>query len=207
MADPARKQPPRLVATYADLVALPDHVVGEIIDGVLHTQPRPAARHATSETAVSADLHHTFGKRKPGGGGPGGWIILAEPELHLDDDVLVPDIAGWKRTRMAEVPDTAYLDLAPDWVCEIVSPRTARKDRILKVPKYAAHGVPWLWLVDPVERTVEALERREGGHWLLHGTFGGNATSAIPPFDAVAFDLREWWGGPEQPDDEPIGLR
>jgi Uma2 family endonuclease len=201
MGQAARKPVRNGPATYADIEALPPHITGEIIDGQLHTQPRPSARHAAAEAGVQTDLGAAFGRRR-GNSGPGGWVILPEPELHLGDHVLVSDLAGWKRDRMSEVPDTAYIDMAPDWVCEIVSPSTVRKDRIVKLPKYAEQAVPWLWLVDPVERTVEAFQRQADGRWLLLGTFGGNATAAIPPFDAVAFDLREWWGGPEQPDDD-----
>lgn len=202
MVQAVRKLDPTKPATYADLVALPEHVVGEIIDGVLYTQPRPAPKHAETESAMTMDVRDQFGRRR-GGRGPGGWLVLVEPELHLGRHVLVPDLAGWKRDRLPEVPDTAHIVVTPDWVCEIVSPGTQGKDRLIKMPKYAEQGVPSLWLVDPLERTVESYRLQPDGHWLLLGTYGGNQTAAIPPFDAVAFDLREWWGGPEQPDAEP----
>src|SRR6187200_1309348 len=114
MADPARKPD-----VYAELAALPSHLVGQIIDGVLHTQPRPALRHAQAASVLGEELGPPF---KRGRGGPGGWIILDEPELHLGRNILVPDLAGWRRERMPEVPDAAWFELAPDWACEVISP-------------------------------------------------------------------------------------
>src|SRR6187402_351383 len=132
-------------ATYADLVAAPEHLVAELIDGVLYTQPRPRGRHAQAASVLGMDLGSPFHR---GRGGPGGWIILYEPELHLAEHVLVPDLAGWRRERLPEVPDAAYFELAPDWVCEVLSPGTALFDRRRKVPVYAQARVEHVWLVD-----------------------------------------------------------
>jgi len=130
-----------------------------------------------------------------GHGGPGGWWVLFEPELHLEADVLVLDLAGWRRERMPEVPDEAWCDIAPDWVCEVVSPSTGRLDRVRKMPKYAVHGVSHLWLVDPGVRTLEVY-RLEQGRWSLIATHGDDDVSLIraEPFDAIELDLRLLWG-------------
>jgi Uma2 family endonuclease len=111
----------RKPATYADVLAAPDHVVAEILDGELHLSPRPAPRHAAASSGLGGALHGPFDR---GRGGPGGWRILDEPELHLGADVVVPDLAGWRRTRLPRLPDEAYFTLAPDWICEVVSPST-----------------------------------------------------------------------------------
>ncbi len=191
MADPARR-----IATYDDLCALPDHVVGEIVDGELHVSPRPAPPHALASSALGSDVHQPFHR---GRGGPGGWWIVDEPELHLADDVLVPDLAGWRRDRLPRLPDTAWFDLAPDWVCEVLSSSTARHDRVAKLPRYAEAGVAHAWLVDPIAQTLEAYRRVERS-WLLVGTFGGDAVVRAEPFDAVEIELAGWWDRGDPPE-------
>jgi Uma2 family endonuclease len=138
---------------------------------------------------LGGDLILPFQK---GRGGPGGWWILDEPELHLGDDILVPDLAGWRRERMPVFPDVAWFDLVPDWVCEILSPSTARLDRIEKMPIYAADGVAHLWLIDPILRTLEAYENQHG-RWSLIAAHAGQDQIRVPPFDAVALDLSGLW--------------
>ncbi len=113
-------------ATYADLQAVPEHLVAEIIDGALETHPRPRPRHAVVAAELTAELVPPFGR---GRGGPGGWIFMVEPELHLGTQVVVPDIAGWRRSRLPTEPETAFIETPPDWVCEILSPSTTRIDR------------------------------------------------------------------------------
>jgi Uma2 family endonuclease len=159
----------RRFATHDDLLKVPDHLVAEIVDGELFTNPRPALRHATASSALGMLLGPPF---MFGKGGPGGWWILDEPELHLGRDVLVPDLAGWRKERMPEVPDEAWCDIAPDWICEVVSPATGRLDRVRKMPKYAEQLVSHLWLVDPAVRTVEvyrARRRTMGSHRRVWG--------------------------------------
>ena len=177
-------------ATYDDILALPENLVGEILAGQLHTHPRPAPKHARAYSA----LGYTIGGPFDGGiNGPGGWWILDEPELHLGEDVIVPDLAGWQRERMLELPETAWFELAPDWVCEILSPSTARTDRAMKMPIYAREGVPHLWLVDPDARTLEVYKLQQDGHWLLLDTLKENDTVQQQPFEAVAFSLANLW--------------
>lgn len=178
-------------ATYDELSALPEHVVGEIIDGELVVSPRPAMPHALGASALGATLLPPlqFGD----GGGPGGWWILDEPELHLGDDVLVPDLAGWRRDRMPSAPAGSFVTLAPDWVCEVLSPATSRHDRTKKLPIYAQAGVPALWLLDPLTETLEVF-RLDGRHWVLLAAHGGDETIRATPFESVAVELKRLWG-------------
>ena len=185
MASPARKP-----ATYDDLLKLPDDKIGEIVDGELYASPRPAGRHASCAFTLSSEIGPPFqGKR----GGPGGWLFLFEPELHLADDKLVADLAGWRRDRLPCVPDAPVLTLAPDWVCEILSPSTERLDRVRKLPAYARHGVGHAWLINPSTRTLEVY-RREGGSWVLAGTHADDAIVRAEPFGAIEQDLLRVWG-------------
>jgi len=176
-------------ATYEDLFDLPENIVGEIIAGRLITHPRPAPRHARAYSSLGGELGGPFDL---GRNGPGGWWILDEPELHLDGDILVPDLAGWRRSRMPKLPETAWFELPPDWVCEILSPSTARVDRAGKLPIYARHGVVHAWLVDPDQRTLEVFENREG-KWLLLTVLENDAGVSQPPFDAITFPLSSLW--------------
>lgn len=176
-------------ATYVDLERLPGHVVGEILHGVLYAHPRPAARHARASTALGEELGPPFNR---GRGGPGGWVILDEPELHLGADVVVPDLAGWRRERMPELPDVAAFELPPDWACEVLSPSTSAVDRGEKIPIFARERVGHVWLVDPVIRTVEAL-RLDGETYRLVGTWRDDARARVEPFDAIELDLAALW--------------
>ena len=176
-------------ATYDDLLALPEHVVGEIIGGELIVSPRPAPRHAVATSVLSGELGPPY---HGGRGGPGGWWILFEPELHLGDDVLVPDLAGWRRTRMPAVPDTAYFTLAPDWICEVLSPHTARLDRQKKLAIYARVSVTHAWLLDPIQRTLEVL-RLERGQWLIVSVHADDDEVRAEPFEATSLPLARLW--------------
>jgi Uma2 family endonuclease len=131
-----------------------------------------------------------------GDNGPGGWWSLFEPEVHFDADVLVPDFAGWRRERMPKAPAEAFIELSPDWVCEILSPSTARFDRVKKLPVYARAGVGHAWLIDPAARTLEAL-RLNGGRWVLLGAHGGDDVVRAEPFQAIEIPLERLWGGSE----------
>lgn len=178
-------------ATYEDLVALPENLVGEIVDGDLHVSPRPSARHSLATSELWGTLGGPFHR---GAGGPGGWWILFELELHLGDDVVVPDLAGWRRERLPEVPDEPWLSLAPDWVCEVASPSTERIDRVQKLRVYARAGVGHAWLVNPTARTLEIYRRGEAG-WTLVAAHGGDEVVRAEPFEAAELDLRALWSG------------
>ena len=184
MADPARRR-----ATYEDVLAAPRHVVAEIIDGELRLNPRPASPHAVASSRLGEELGPPFGRSK---GGPGGWVILDEPELHLGADIVVPDLAGWRRARMPVLDDVPYFTLAPDWACEVLSPSTAKADRADKLPIYAREKVGHVWLVDPRIRTLEVL-RREGERWLVLGVWKDDARVREEPFEAFELDLASLW--------------
>ena len=176
-------------ATYEDLVNVSGDVVCEIIHGTLHTHPRPATSHARSSTKLGGFLDGPFDS---GRGGPGGWLILDEPELHLGKHVLVPDLAGWRRERLPQMPDAPFLEIAPNWICEVLSPSTAAVDRAQKVPIYATHGVNHIWLIDPIAQTLEVL-RLDGATYRVLQTFSGTAEVRVEPFDAVAMPLGDLW--------------
>jgi len=183
-------QPPKRHATYEDLFDLPENMVGEILNGELHTHPRPAPKHARAYSA----LGYTVGGPFDGSiGGPGDWWILDEPELHVSTDILVPDLAGWRREHMPELPETAWFELAPDWVCEILSPSTARTDRIIKMPIYSHESVRHIWLVDPDLKTLEVYELNADNHWTLIATLKDDDPVSQPPFDAIEFSLGALW--------------
>jgi Uma2 family endonuclease len=186
MADAIRLKSP---ATYQDLHDVPNHMVAEILDGELFATPRPALRHARSSSALGVEIGGPYDQ---GRGGPGGWWILDEPEIHLGDDVLVPDLAGWRRDRLPTVPDEAFLTLAPDWVCEVLSPATERMDRTRKLRIYAREGIPHAWLLNPSLRTLEVL-RLDGGRWVVAGAFDDEQVVRVDPFADVAIELSRLW--------------
>ncbi|WP_437616237.1 Uma2 family endonuclease [Sorangium sp. So ce834] len=184
-------------ATYADLEVVPPHKVAELVRGTLHVFPRPAPRHTRASSGLGAELTGPFDHGK---GGPGGWWILDEPEIHFPDpeapgeiDALVSDLAGWRRERMPELPKTAYFPLAPDWICEVLSPSTAAFDRDEKMPVYAREGVRHAWLVDPIARTLEAFSPASVRTWTPVATHRDAARVRVEPFDAIELDLSLLW--------------
>lgn len=138
---------------------------------------------------MAAELVPAFKKRAEG---PGGWIILFEPELHLAEDVLVPDLAGWRRERLPTVPAEPFATVSPDWVCEILSPSTAKIDRAEKLPAYARHSVSHVWLLDPLQRTLEAF-RLGDAHYVLLGVHADEQTVNVPPFERLDLKLAAIW--------------
>jgi Putative restriction endonuclease len=176
-------------ATYADIEALPPNIVGEILFGSLVTHPRPALRHAVPTSAMSGVLGPPF---QFGSGGPGGWIIMDEPELHLGPHVVVPDLAGWRREKLLGKQDALWIDVAPDWVCEVLSPSTEIYDRGDKRRIYATYSVPYLWHLDPRAKFLEVFRRQEAS-WLLTHTFAGDEPVSAPPFDTITFPLGQLW--------------
>jgi Uma2 family endonuclease len=177
-------------ATYADVLAAPAHQVAEVIDGSLYLHPRPARPHTAAATTLGEELGPPFRRGK---GGPGGWILLDEPELHLGDDIVVPDLAGWRRERMPVITtELPYFDLAPDWVCEVLSPSTERVDRIQKLRIYARARVGHVWLVNPILRTLEVLEL-DGDGWRLLSAHAGDERVSARPFHAIELELGALW--------------
>ncbi|MCC6642453.1 MAG: Uma2 family endonuclease [Deltaproteobacteria bacterium] len=178
-------------ATYQDVLDAPAWLVAEMVEGELRTSPRPSPRHAYAETRLASLIDGPFGR---GLGGPGGWIVLAEPELHLDRDeaILVPDLAAWRCERLPALPEEAFVKLPPDWICEILSPASAAFDRERKLPVYARTGVAHAWLVDPILRTLEVLAGRSGGFTSV-SAHRDAARVRAEPFAAVEIDLGELW--------------
>jgi len=176
-------------ATYDDLTKLPDNLVAEIVNGELHASPRPAPPHTVAASVLGGRLVPPFHE---GRGGPGGWWVLDEPELHLGEDVLVPDLAGWRRTRMPRRPRTAFFTLAPDWTCEVLSPSTSQLDRAKKLAIYAREGVGHAWLVDPDAGTLEVL-RLENGRWSILATHAGSEVVRAEPFAEIEIELQALW--------------
>ena len=176
-------------ASYQDVLDAPPHMVAEVVDGVLYTQPRPAVPHTAAYSSLGMIIGSPF---QFGRGGPGGWVILSEPELHFSRDIVVPDIAGWRRERMPELPTGAYITLAPDWVCEILSKSTRKLDFGGKRAIYAREGVRYQWFVDPIERSLEAYELRDE-KWVLIDKLYEDAQVSLPPFDAISFNLGDLW--------------
>jgi Uma2 family endonuclease len=171
-------------ATYEDVLALPDHVIGPIVDGELVARPWPAIRHVRVATTLGSQLMGAFDRSDSDA-----WLILKAPAVHLAD-VLVPDIVGWRRERLPELPDEPYLTLAPEWVCEVLSPSTASLDRVRKLRVYAREGVAWYWLVDPAARTLEVLRLGDDGAYVVDATFEGTEPVRGRPFEVV--EVRPW---------------
>ena len=181
-------------ATYEDVLNAPENKVAEILDGELFLSPRPASRHAVA----ASRLGRILGPFDDDPGGPGGWWILDEPELHFGGQVVVPDLAGWRRERMPEPPASPAFTIVPDWVCEVISPGTERLDRARKLPIYAHAGVGHAWLVSPLARTLEVLRLHEG-RWLLIGAHSSDEVVRAEPFEAVEVDLLLLWGETRTP--------
>lgn len=176
-------------ATYEDLLRIPDYLVAEIIDGELITSPRPAVPHANAAGVLHSELHRRLQR---GDGCSPDWWFLIEPELHLGDDVLVPDVAGWRKEHMPQLPDAPAIDVAPDWVCEVISVKTALLDRARKLPRYARNGVPWAWIVDPVMHTIEIYQLESDRNSAVV-TVPASAAVVAEPFAPCQLDLSDLW--------------
>jgi len=175
-------------ATYEDLCRVPDRFIAEILDGDLYASPRPPLPHVRATSVLLARLGAAFDL----GDEPGGWIMLFAPELHFGNDVLVPDIAGWRRERLPSLPNVAYLTLAPDWICEVVSPATEIIDRAQKLRIYAREGVAFVWLVDPLRQSLEVLAFESGNLEWIEGHHGSVRVRARP-FDDIELELSALW--------------
>ncbi len=179
-------------ATYEDVLNAPEHMIAEVIDGTLYTQARPAFAHGSTSMQLGSFINRPY---RDGDGGPGGWIFLFEPELHLgsEPDILVPDLAGWRRERIAEVPyDGPWTSIPPDWICEVLSPSTQGIDRSRKMPIYLREQVRHAWLVDPLARNLE-IYRHGGSIWHQLAVHHGDVNVRVEPFDAIEIPLRRLW--------------
>ena len=175
---------------YEELCQLPDHMVGEILGGELEVSPRPSLEQANSSSGLTGILREPFHYGR--NGGPGGWWILVEPEVHLDETVFVPDVAGWRKSRVSGPLKGQFSELAPDWVCEVISPSSVRHDKITKMHLYAKFQIPHYWLVDPFGHVLEVFEL-QGEKWVLHSAYAKEDKVSAPPFEAIEFNLGDLW--------------
>jgi Uma2 family endonuclease len=188
MSEPAKRK-----AVYKDLFEIPENMTGEIIDGELIATPRPSRRHVHAATVLGVKVapSYQFGE----GGGPGDWIIYYEPEIHFSsEDIIVPDLAGWKKERLTTSPEEHRFAVCPDWICEIHSPQTAQRDRIVKMRIFARHEVPYVWLIDPALKTLEVF-RLDSGKWSRLDAFSENDLVRAEPFHEIEIDLSLFWLG------------
>jgi len=186
MGEAAKKR-----AVYDDLYTIPENMIGEIIDGELFVSPRPSPRHSKVSSVLSMGIGPPF---QFAHGGPGGWIILYEVEIKLAEEChpIVPDLSGWRIERFPETIDTNWISVPPDWVCEILSPRTVRLDRVTKMPKYLNFGVQYVWLIDPSNKTMEVY-RSEAGRWVVLGVYAEKDRVRAEPFQEIEIDLEGLW--------------
>lgn len=181
-------EPAKRLATYEDLLALPEDVRAEVLAGDLVTSPAPLPRHSKAQGALRRFIGGPFDD-DDGRGGPGGWWILLEVDIRLSPhDIVRPDLSGWRRERLPEPWDERPIDVRPDWVCEILSPSNVATDRVTKRKLYAASGVPHYWIVDPTERTLEAFELVDG-RWSEVGSYDDSAVARIAPFEAIELEV------------------
>lgn len=191
MAQPVGDRRQELYEAYQQV---PAHQFAEIVNGTLYVMPRPAPRHANASSMLGGELSGPFQRGK---GGPGGWWILDEPELHLvEREPMVPDLAGWRVERMPSLPETSFFTLVPDWVCEVLSKSTEALDRNEKLPLYAAHGVRHVWLLDPIAKTLEVHTLGDEARWREVRTHHGDIAVRAPPFEAIELDLAALWSPP-----------
>jgi Uma2 family endonuclease len=194
MSEPAGKR-----ATYEDLYQVPENMTGEIINGELIVTPRPSRKHVYTASALDKKIGspYQFGE----GGGPGGWIILVEPEIGLGEHTLVPDLAGWREERYPDEEPHNWISVPPDWICEVISPSTRRVDKMEKMPIYAQYQIPFCWLVDPMEKTLDVF-RLKAGEWVVAGFYVGEAKVRAEPFTAIEINLSDLWreGRPKDPE-------
>lgn len=176
-------------ASYEDLYGIPENMTGEIIDGELHVTPRPSRSHGYAASALGTVVGapYQFGR-----GGPGGWVFIVEPEVRLGENIVVPDLAGWKRERFPKEEPHNWISVPPDWVCEVLVPHTLRTDRVLKMPIYARHGVKHLWHIDPGNKTLDVYGL-ESGKWLVLGLFLEEDIVRAQPFEDIEISLGDLW--------------
>ncbi|HEX4954190.1 MAG TPA: Uma2 family endonuclease [Thermoanaerobaculia bacterium] len=179
-------EPPRRPAGWEDIVAAPEGQKAEVLAGELTLHPRPRPRHGRAQIALGGSIGAPFDF---GEDGPGGWWIVAEPDLYFGPhDIVSPDLVGWRRERLPELPEARPVTVVPDWICEVLSPSSIQRDRVLKADLYLRAGVPHYWLLDIPARILEAFEARQGG-WFRLGGWAPPQRAAIPPFDAVEIEV------------------
>ena len=175
-------------AIYEDLLRLPDDVRAEVLAGQIVTAPAPLPKHSRAQRALGRFIGGPFDD-DDGRGGPGGWWIFVEVDIAFGlHDIVRPDLAGWRRERLVAPGELRPISIRPDWVCEVLSPSTAARDKVQKRKLYAEHGVPHYWIIDVDARTLEAFSL-EGGRWLLTGSYDEHDAASIPPFQAIELEI------------------
>jgi len=182
-------QTTKKTATYEDLYSIPENMTGQIINGELFAMPRPSPRHCHVVSGIGFEIGPPY---RFGRGGPGGWVILDEPEIKLGQNIFVPDLAGWKKEKLPKFPKTNYISVLPDWICEVLSPGTEKTDRADKMPVYAQFGVPYLWLINPVEEILEVF-KLDSGRWTLLAVYAENEKVRAEPFQETEINLENLW--------------
>ena len=176
-------------AEYEDLYNIPENMTGQIINGELVAMPRPSPKHSNAVSGIGFEIGPPY---RFGRGGPGGWVILDEPEIRLGNDIFVPDLAGWKKERLPKFPKTNYISVPPDWICEVLSPSTEKADRAKKMPVYARFGISYIWLINPVEEILEVF-KLDSGRWILLSVYSENDKLRAEPFQETEIDLQNLW--------------
>ncbi|MBF0226618.1 MAG: Uma2 family endonuclease [Desulfobacterales bacterium] len=176
-------------ANYEDLYKIPENMIGQIINGELITMPRPSLRHSNVVSSIGFEIGPPY---KFGRGGPGGWIILDEPEIKLGENIFVPDIAGWEKKRLPKFPKTNYISVPPDWICEVLSPCTEKTDRAMKMPIYAQFGISYFWIINPIEKILEVLKLSDN-KWFILAIYAENDKVRAEPFQEIEIDLQNLW--------------
>ncbi len=175
----------------AEADALPPPLVGEVIDGVLYSMPRPSPAHANVEEGIVLDLR---GGPRGGGPPPADWYIKIEVEIRFPtDEKAVPDVSGWRSGRIRGHRNDNPITIVPDWICQVLSDGTRRKDLGPKRDMYARHGVCHLWMVDPTAQVLETFSLESDGRWKLLASFVGDAIARALPFEETPLSLERWW--------------
>lgn len=178
-------------ANYNDLYKIPESMIGEIIDGELFAIPRPSPQHSNVVFELCGELWGPYKRGKDGS--TGGWIFLIEPEIQFGEDILVPELAGWEKDKLSKPPEENFISVSPDWICEVLSYRTMRIDRIKKMPIYAKFHVSFLWLIDPLTKILEVF-KLESNKWVLSCTAIEDDKFKAEPFEHIEINLKNlWW--------------
>lgn len=182
--------PAERLLTYDDLLAAdPGHGARpELWEGRLWYRTAPRPTHSRLQGRVAGRLDGL----DPDEPGDDGWWIMVEPDWLIGPGkVLRPDLGGWRRVNLPELPAGA-IRTRPDWVCEAISPDDPARDRVVKRAIYAELGVPYCWIIDPEGRTLEAF-RLVDGQWLLEGSWTDGAVVRIPPFEELELKISSFF--------------
>ncbi len=189
----------------ADFLAIPeDQRHHEIIDGELVRKAMPSGPHGRAQFRIATEIGGPY-DRRAGRGGPGGWIFATEVEIQLEPPNLFrPDVAGWRRERLRQLPKEGPSGERPDWVCEILSPSNKQNDLFKKLRTYRRCQVAHYWIIDPdIEALAVYCWTADG--YLLVLTAQGAERIRAEPFDAVELSVHDLIAGDEDEADDGVG--